>query len=415
MKNKTVFLLTHCRVCKSENLTKVASFGPTPLANAFLKKEEVNSPEYYYPLDLYFCNACGFLQLGHVVSPQTLFKDYVYASSTSPVFVEHFQNFAKKITKNFALSTSSFVVDIGSNDGILLKPFREMNIKILGVDPAVLIGQKAIKDGIPTMIRFFDTTVAKSIFKKFGRADVVTATNTFAHIHDLDEIIKGLKIILKDDGVFIIEAPYIVDFLKKKYFDLVYHEHLSYWSINSLIKLFNRFDMKVINVEKVSVHGGTVRVYVALNKSSHVVDKTVKRFLELEKKNRVGIKSTYIDFASSVQKSKIQLLSLLAKIKSKNKKIAGYGAPAKGNTLLNFFSIGNETIDYIVDDSPYKQGLFSPGKKIPVVSPEYMKNNTPDYLLILAWNFSESIMDRYKEFKSKGGKFIIPFPKPRIV
>ncbi|MBI5044742.1 MAG: class I SAM-dependent methyltransferase [Candidatus Levybacteria bacterium] len=415
MKSSAIFLLKYCRVCKEKNVEKVASFGPTPLANAFLKSSEVDLPECYYPLDLYFCNSCGFLQLGHVVNPSLLFKNYVYASSTSQVFIKHFQDFASKIVGEFSLNKDSLAVDIGSNDGILLKPFKNLGIKILGVDPAEEISKKANREGIPTLIEFFDSKIAKKIKKTYGSADIITATNAFAHIHDLDEIIKGLKILLKDQGVFIIEAPYIIDFLKNKYFDLVYHEHLSYWSVRSLITLFHRFDMKVFDVEKVGVHGGSLRVFVALNSSDYKIKKNVRSFLKQEKLARVDKKETYVIFGSTIQKSKLALIKLLAKIKSKNKIIAGYGAPAKGNTLLNFFGIGNETIDYIVDDSPLKQGLFSPGKKIPIVSPEYVRLHKPDYLFILAWNFADSIIERYGDFRKKGGKFIIPFPTPKIV
>lgn len=403
-----------CRVCKADNFTKVLTFGPTPLANAFLTKDRVDREEYFYPLDVYFCNNCKFLTLGHVVSPVALFKDYVYVSSTSQVFINYFKAFAKEVYARFKLTKKSLVLDIGSNDGILLMPFKDLGTKVLGIEPAPKIAFLAQKEGVETITDFFSVPLAKKIVGKSGKVKVATATNVFAHIDDLDEVIKGLDILLDKDGVFVMEAPYLVDFLEKRYFDLVYHEHLSYWSINSLITLFKRFNMEVFDVRKVTVHGGTIRVFIS-KKGVYRKEKSVAKFLSLEKKWKLQEKETYLQFEDKVLENKIKLLALLRKIKSENKKIIGYGAPAKGNTLLNYFSIGQEFLDYIVDDSSWKQGLYSPGKRIPVVSSKVLANDKVDYILILAWNFAESIMANNKEFARKGGKFIIPVPKPIIV
>lgn len=411
---KIVYVKTSCRVCKGKHLGRVFSFGPTPLANAFLQKSQINDPEYYFPLDVFFCQTCSFLQLGVVVDPEVLFGDYVYVSSTSPVFIKHFEDFAKDVVKEYQLAKDSLVIDIGSNDGILLKPFKAFDMKVLGVEPAKHIATIAKKDGIPTIAEYFTVSTAKNIIKKYRKAKVVTATNVFAHIDDLDEVIKGLEVLLDTDGVFIIEAPYLADFLQKRYFDLVYHEHLSYWSVNALITIFKRFDMKVIDVEKVPVHGGSLRVFVARKKSTFPVKKSVDRFIKLERKLGFDDIQTYFSYTKNVQQNKLLLLTMLARLKSKGKKIAGYGAPAKGNTLLNFFSIGSETLDYIVDDSPLKQGLFSPGKHIPVVAASELLKNRPDYLLILAWNFANPIMNNLPSFKKSGGKFIVPVPEPTI-
>ncbi len=403
-----------CRVCKNKNLSQVLSFGPTPLANAFLSYKEIDSPEYYYPLDVYFCENCSFLQLGHVISPIVLFGNYVYVSSTSPVFVNHFKKFADEVFPRFLLNKKSLVIDIGSNDGILLKPFKSLGTRVLGIEPASHIAKIAEKEGIETVSEFFSVKLARKIVKNTGRAKVVTATNVFAHIDDLDEVINGVKILLEDDGVFIIEAPYLIDFLEKKYFDLVYHEHLSYWSIKSLGKLFNRLDMTVFDVQKVDVHGGSIRVFIKKDKSFHKVRKSVKTFLSLEKKAKLDKKQTYLSFADLILENRVKLMDLLTKLKLKNKKIVGYGAPAKGNTLLNYFKIGTDTLDYIVDDSPFKQGLYTPGTHIPVVSAQKLKEDKPDYILILAWNFAKPIMDKYFWFEKEGGRFIIPVPTPKI-
>lgn len=412
---KEIFKKTTCRVCTSNALQKVFTLGPTPLANAFLTEQQANEGEKFYPLDVYFCTSCGFLQLGHVVSPRILFENYVYVSSTSKVFIKHFEEFAEKAYRRLHLNTNSLVIDIGSNDGILLKPFKKLDTKVLGIEPVVEIAKIARSDGVNTVTEFFSVTLAHSIVKKYGKADVVTATNVFAHIDDLDEVIEGLKILLIDDGVFIMEAPYLIDFLQKRYFDLVYHEHLSYWSVDALKNLFKRFNMTVFHVEKAAVHGGSIRVFVKKERGRFPVDKSVEKFLVKEKEMKLKYIVTYQDFAQKIYENKVKLLLLLEKIKAQGKTIAAYGAPAKGNTLLNFFSIGTETVDFVVDDSKFKQDLYTPGKHIPVVSSKLLYEKKPDYVLILAWNFAESIMKMHEKYKNDGGRFIIPVPKPKIL
>ncbi len=415
MEKLEIFKKTSCRVCEKSNPRKVLTLGPTPPANAFLTEEQSNQGEKFYPLDVYFCTGCGFLQLGHVISPEILFGNYLYVSSTSQVFVKHFESMAEHLYSLFNLNSKSLVIDIGSNDGILLKPFKKLGTKVLGIEPAKNIAQMARDSGIRTESDFFSQNLTQKIVKKYGQADLITATNVFAHIDNLDEVIKGLKIILKDNGVFMIEAPYLIDFLQKRYFDLVYHEHLSYWSVDSLKTLFKRFEMTVFRVEKVPVHGGTIRVFLKRNEGKWPIEKSVEKFLNLEKKMRLKEISTYLSYADKVYENKVKLLTLLGKIKRQGKTIAAYGAPAKGNTLLNFFSIGTETLDFVVDDSPFKQGLYTPGKHIPVVPSSEIYAKKPDYILILAWNFAESIMKMHEKYHAAGGRFIIPVPKPKII
>lgn len=404
-----------CRVCKKNDFTKVFNFGPTPLANEFLKKEQIDGGELFFPLEVYFCNNCSFLTLGHVVDPTILFGNYVYVSSTSKVFINHFKDFASLIFSRFKLKSKSLIIDIGSNDGILLKPFKALRARVLGIEPAKHIAKLANNEGIETIQEFFSVRLAEKITREKGQARVVTATNVFAHIDGLDEVIMGLKTLLDKDGVFIMEAPYLVDFFKNCYFDLVYHEHLSYWSINSLILLFKRFSMEVFDVEKVAVHGGSIRVFVKNKNGMHKRKKRVDEFLNLEKKGRLQDVRTYLNFQRRVENNRVKLLDLLTALKAKNKKMAAYGAPAKGNTLLNYFGIGSEILDYVVDDSPWKQGLYTPGKRIPVVSSKILYKDKPDYLLILAWNFAGSIMKMHNKYKKLGGKFIVPVPKPMVV
>ena len=407
--------ISSCRVCKRNNFQKVFDFGPTPFANEFLKKSDIDKGELYFPLEVLLCKDCYFLTLGHVGNPKILFGNYVYVSSTSKVFIKHFEKFANDFLNKYQFHKKPFVIDIGSNDGILLKPFLNKGIKVLGVEPAKHIAKIARKEGINTIDKYFTQAVARQIVNKHGHADLVTATNVFAHIDNLDEVISGIKILLNKEGIFMIEAPYLIDFFKKNYFDLVYHEHLSYWSIHSLVKIFERFDMTVFDVEYVPVHGGTIRVYVKKNTASHKVSKIVHK-MELDEK-KFGLRDikTYINFQMKILKNKAELVGLLATLKKQGKSIAGYGAPAKGNTLLNYFGIGRDMLDFIVDEGKFKQGFFTPGKRIPVVSSEYLNNNIPNYILILAWNFQKSIIDANSHLKKKGVKFISPVPHPKVL
>lgn len=417
MKNSKsqVFKLDFCRMCKSKKLKKVIKLSPTPPANAFLNKNELKEKEPFFPLQVNFCQSCGQLQLTHVVSPELLFRDYVYVSSTSPVFIAHFEEYAKDIIKRFKLNKRSFVVDIGSNDGILLKPVKKSAVKVLGVDPAVDIAKKATKDGIETLPYFLSTKLAEKIVKKYGHTDVICANNAFAHIHDLDEIVNSVKILTHKDGVFVIEFPYLVDFLEKNLFDTIYHEHLSYLSIRALIALFKRHNMEIFDVKKVNSHGGSLRVYVKKSKGKYPVEKTVSEYVSYEKKLGLNKEGTYLKFAKKIEKNKKELTQVLKKLKSKNQTIVGYGAPAKGNTLLNYFKIGSKILDYIVDDSEYKQGLYTPGTHIPVVPFGKIAQTKPDYVLILAWNFAQPLMNKLADFKKRGGHFIIPVPEVTIV
>lgn len=411
----TVRKITFCRACHNTHLEKVFSFGPTPLANAFLRSYQLDEPESYFPLDVYFCADCHLLQLGHVVSPELLFKDYVYVSSTSPAFVAHFRRYAERVIKRFTLTKNLLVVDIGSNDGILLKPFKVLGVSILGIEPAENIARRANAQGIPTLAKFFSSSVARQIVPRYGQAAVITANNVFAHIDDLDDVIKGVKILLYTNGVFIIEVPYLIDFLTKNFFDLVYHEHLSYFSVAALQTLFHRLGMEIFDVQKVSVHGGSVRIFVKKNDGRHAVRKSVVKFLKLEEKMKLEDVNTYRRFAQKILINKAKLLQLLVGLKTRGFSIAGYGAPAKGNTLLNYFSIGPDLLDFIADDSPFKQGLFTPGQHIPVVSSDTLRIKKPDYLLILAWNFAGQIIDKVRTYKESASKFIIPVPRPRVV
>lgn len=405
----------YCRFCLSKNLQQVIDLGNQPAANAFLTKKQLKEREHFFPLKVNFCSKCGQLQLTHVVSPDYLFRNYVYVSSTSPVFVAHFEQYAQSVYEKFKLNEDSLVVDIGSNDGVLLKPFKKLGMQVLGIDPARKIAEDATKNGILTLPEYFDQDLADDIIKIYGLADVITANNVFAHVPYIDELILAVKKLLKKEGVFIIEAPYLVDFLKKNLFDTIYHEHVSYLSIKPLTVLFQRFNMEVFDVQKTDSHGGSIRVFVKKAESGRKISKSVNEFIKKEENLGLRKLSTYLKFAKKIAQNKKDLKLLLKKLKTQGKSIVGYGAPAKGNTLLNYFKIGPKILDYIVEDNEYKQGLYTPGMYIPVVGPEKISKTNPDYILILAWNFAEPIIKKLEEYKRDGGRFIIPVPTPYIV
>ena len=407
--------LDFCRLCKSKNLEKVLDLGKTPPANSFLKKSQLKDKEDFFPLVVNCCTDCGQLQLGHIVNPEILFRHYVWVSSTSSVTVRHFEEYANSVFKKIKLKKGDLVVEPGSNDGVLLKPFKNLGANVLGVDPARNVATRATKGGIPTLPHFFSLKIAKQIAKKYGRAKVITANNCFAHIHDLDEVVNGVKELLDKEGTFVIEAPYNIDFLEKNLFDIVYHEHLSYIAINPLDKFFYSHGMRIFDVVKRDVHGGSVRIFVKFGDAKHHINKSVQEFIDREKKKNLSDVFIYKKFAKKVQKNKLELVKLLKKLKKEKKTIAGYGAPAKSTTLLHYFDIGKDTIDFIVDDSRFKHGLFTPGKHISIVPTEQLYIRKPDYVLILAWNFAESIMKMHKKYKDDGGKFIIPVPVSRII
>lgn len=410
-----VFELNYCRMCKGKHLKKIITLSPMPPANAFLTKVDLKKKERFFPLQVNFCTDCGQLQLTHIVSPDLLFRNYVYVSSTSPVFIAHFEDYANDLINRYKLNKRSLVIDIGSNDGILLKPLKDNQVKVLGVDPATDIAKKATSAGIETLPHFLSIKLAKNIVAKYGQAEVVTANNAFAHIHDLDEIVESVKILTKENGVFVIEFPYLVDFIKKNLFDTIYHEHLSYLSIRSLSALFKRLGMEIFDAKKVSSHGGSLRVYVKKIGTRSGVKKSVHKFLEEEENLGLNKIKTYLKFSKKIKENKKHLIVLLKKLKSQNKTIIGYGAPAKGNTLLNYYKIGPEILDYIVDDSEYKQGLYTPGTHIPIYPFSKIKETNPDYIFILAWNFANPLMSKLSDFDKRGGHFIIPVPKARII
>jgi hypothetical protein len=402
-----------CRVCESTDLIKFLSLGDTPLVNSLLKREQLELAEPKYPLDVYFCKNCNLVQLADIVPPEIMFRNYLYVSGISDTMRLHFSELAESIVKRFNLSPESLVVDIGGNDGTLLKSFKNFGVKVLNVEPAHNIAKMSVDNGIETINEFWDEYVASKIKKSSGGAKIIIGTNVFAHVDNLDDFMRGVKTLLSDDGVFIVEVPYLVDLIKKKEFDTIYHEHLSYFALKPLITLFSKFGMVLFDVERVGVHGGSIRVFVKRGLENQ--SDSVKELLKLEENEGLSSLEIYENFAKNVEMIKEKLVSLLKKLKDNGKSIVGYGAPAKGNVLLNYCKIGTDLLEYTVDKTPIKQGLYTPGMRIPVFPPEKIVEDMPDYVLILSWNFADEIIKQQQKYKELGGKFIIPIPEPKII
>lgn len=401
----------NCKICKSENLVKILDLGKVALANSFLKKEDFGD-EKFYALDVYFCKNCKLVQLGEIVPPEIMFKNYLYVSGTSDTMKNHFLEFAKDIIDEISKFKNPLVIDVGSNDGTLLKGFLHHPVRILGVEPSN-IAKLAQENGIETFNDFFNEKTALEILGEKGKAKAILGANVFAHSPELDSFMSGVDILLDEDGIFVVEFPYLVNLLKGMEFDTIYHEHVFYFSVIPLVTLFERFGFEIFKIKETKVHGGSLRVYV--RRISKVKPKDIQQFLDLEKKMNLTSSETYLEFARKVENVKKDLLNILRELKSDGKNIAGYGAAAKANTLLSYCGINTDIIEYIADKNPLKQGLYTPGTHIPVVPVEEIIRTSPDYLVILAWNFADEIMKQQKEFHDKGGKFIIPLPTPRIV
>jgi len=406
--------MVRCRICKSANMKKFLDLGVVPLANSYLKKEELGKPEYAERLDVYFCVDCGLVQLGTVVPPDKMFSHYLYYSSNSPALMRHFSDYADAVAAMHEDKNKAFVVEMGSNDGILIRNFKRHGIRFLGVDPAANIAKKANEEGLPTLNEFFNSKTAAEIAGKHGKATAIIGNNVFAHIDNIHDVVDGANVLLSEDGFLVLEFPYLVNLLENDEFDTVYHEHLSYFSVTPLIKFFSMHNMEIFDVQRTEIHGGSIRVFAQRKGGPRKASDSVSRLLELEKKLGIADFRTYQDFAGRVQKLKATLVSVLSKLRAEGKHVAAYGAPAKGNTLLCFCGIGTKLIDFTVDRSPYKQGLYTPGSHIPIFAPEELLKRKPDYVLVLSWNFAQEIIKQQDAYLKAGGKFIIPIPEPRI-
>lgn len=402
---------TSCRICHSRQLVKIIDLGKTPLANLFLKKKELLKPCSFFPLEVYFCKKCSLVQLCDIINPILLFKKYLYMTSASSPLAEHFRLLAGDIARRFIKNRNDLVVEIGSNDGSLLGAIKKRCRKI-GVDPAENIAQSTGGKGIETICKFFSNKVSEEIIKHSGHAKVVIANNVVAHIDDLHDLFLGARNLMTEDGVFILEVHWVGNLIGSGGFDQIYHEHLSYFSLHSLDNMVKLAGLKIIDVKLVPIHGQSIRVHIG---KKGVRNRSLYRFLMMEKKLGLHKIETYRMFSKRIEDNKKKLVSMLLHFKKQNKKIIGYGAPAKGNTLLNYFKINNTIVDFITDTTPLKQGLYTPGTHIPIFPPEKIKKDRPDYALLLSWNYADTILKKEMGLRKDGVKFIIPVPDARIV
>lgn len=401
-----------CRLCGSKKLSLILDLGYMPLAGDFIQFSEIGR-EKYYPLRIYACRVCSLVQVLDVIDPQELFQDYRYLSSIG--LSRHFEEYAKEIYGKF-LNEKSFVVEIGSNDGVLLVPLNRLGVHTLGVDPARNIVKKARARGVQTIIDYFGKKVGGKILMKFGPADAVLANNVLAHIDDMNDVFEGIGTILKDTGILVFEVHYFGDLLKKLQYDFLYNEHLCYYTLHSLVPFLEKYGMRIFDVKRMPIHSGSLRIYACRTTNRKIRQrKNVRDLYDYETAAGFSRFSRLRQWGNRVVTHRDRIREYLYNLKNKGSRIVGYGASGRGNTLLNFCGIGTHLLDYIVDESPERQNRYTPGTHIPIVSPEVFRSDSPSYALLLAWNYERMIVEKELVFIKKGGKFIVPLPRVKVV
>ena len=404
-----------CRLCGSQNVEMFLSLGSMPRAGEYLKKEELTKIVKNYPLEVYFCKHCFSVQLFDIIPRDVLFEDYRYLSSVaSKSVLEHFDNYAKEINQNF-IKKDSFLVEIACNDGILLKPIKDLGISCIGVDPATNIIQIGKNKGLEIINDFFGLETAQKIINSKGQADVIVANAVFAHVDDMDDLTQGIKILLKPSGVFIFEVHHLADIIETLQYDSIYHEHFSYHSVLSLSKFLKKYGMEIFDIKKFSIRGGMIRVYARKIDYFHQdkISDSVNDFIKKELDMKLDKFETFEKFGKDVNNHKKLMLDTLHKFKKQGKKIVAYGMSGRGNTLLNYWNVGTNIIDYGIDASPERYNRYVPGVHIPIIPPENSLNGV-DIALLLAWIFADDILKKEKSFTERGGKFLIPLPHPML-
>ena len=405
----------HCRMCGTADLVEFLDLGHHPPSNGFLTPEALKEPETSYPLNVLLCTSCGLSQLDYVVPKRILFgPDYPYDSSTSRTFREHFAGMAADLTEGLELKRDALAVDIGSNTGVLLGGFKAQGLRVVGVEPADNMAAKANEQGLETLNTFFSPQAVQEIVSAHGNASVVTATNVFAHIDDLAEVASGVRDLLQSGGAFVVEAQYFLDMVTRLEYDQIYHEHYSYMTLRPMVAFFQRQGMEVFDVHHVPTHGGSLRVFVGFP-GEHPIAASVGEFCKREEEAGVHAPERLHTFAEAVRESRDKLVQQLMALRADSKRIVGIGAPAKGNTLLNYCKISTHLLDQLTEKAPAKIGLYSPGMHIPVVAESRLTEDLPDYGLILAWNLKDEIMANLSEYSRLGGKYIIPVPSVSII
>jgi SAM-dependent methyltransferase len=403
----------YCRFCGGL-VAEFVDLGVSPLCESYLTKDQLHAMEPFYPLAAYVCRDCLLVQLLEYIAPEHIFSEYAYFSSFSDAWLEHARQYVEAITERLGLGTASHVIEIGSNDGYLLQFFVERGIPVLGIDPAANIASAAEKRGIPTLVKFFGVETAREL--EGTKADLVLGNNVLAQVANLNSFVEGIRIVLKSGGVCTIEFPHLLKTIEGNQFDQIYHEHFSYFSLLSVERIFAAHSMHIFDVEELWTHGGSLRIYAShASDESHPAKASVSELLRREREAGLHRLETYARFADQVRATKRKLLSFLIEVKNRGNSVAGYGAPGKGNTLLNYCGIGTDFLDYTVDRNPYKQGKFLPGTHIPILPPEKLAETKPDYVLILPWNLEHEIRDQLAYARSWGARFVVPIPEVSII
>jgi len=405
-----------CLFCGSRNLHSVVDLGMSPLCESYVPAERLNSMEPFYPLHAFFCADCFLVQLDEYVSREDIFTEYAYFSSYADSWVEHMKRYANMITERLGLNANSFVVEVASNDGYLLQHFVAAGIPVLGIEPAANVAKVAIEKGVPTLVRFFGEETARELAAQGRKADLVCGANVLAQVPDVNDFVQGLKTILKPSGVVTIEFPHLMRLIDENQFDTIYHEHFSYFSLLSAANILRKHGLVIFDVDEIPTHGGSLRIYAChAGDESHPVSARVTDLRTRELARGFDRVESYRSFAEKVRETKRKLLEFLISARREGKTVVGYGAPGKGNTLLNYCGIRTDFLDYTVDRNTYKQGKYLPGTHIPIYAPEKIRETRPDYVLILPWNFKDEIIRQNAYIREWGGKFVVPIPEVTVV
>jgi SAM-dependent methyltransferase len=405
-----------CRFCGADLQQTFVDLGMSPLCETYPAPADLNRGEVYYPLHVYVCGECFLVQLDEYETPENIFGDYAYFSSYSDSWLKHADNYCAGMKSRFGLNEKSFVVEVASNDGYLLQYFVQRNVPVLGIEPAANVAKVAVEKGVPTLVRFFGTQLAEELVTEQRSADLVLGNNVLAQVPDLNDFVEGLKVILKPEGVLTLEFPHLLKLIEHNELDTIYHEHFSYFSMITTVRLLETHGLKVFDVEELLSHGGSLRVFACRSEAkTHPVEPNVTRVIDDEEKAGLGTLEGYKNFAKQVKGTKLALLDFLLNAVREGKSVVGYGAPGKSATLLHYCGIGKDLIEYTVDRNPYKQGRYLPGTHIPICHPDHIRETKPDYVVILPWNLQSEIMKQLQHIREWGGQFVVPIPQATIL